>query len=477
MGAVGQDVHLIATHYNAHKFRAIAPSVFALWSAIGAQEAIIMKRAHLLGFQPLLIAGTFIALQTLASQSPGQEQRRAPILIPGIQEPEEMRVEPVPTKKIDLTVPERLMAEALQNSDKSKPTSLLPALNLILATYTNFSDGYIMRAFALCDAGADPAAIAADLDRALQHSSAPRTGKESSLSLLSTRAKMQLARGDYVAALDGLEKAILADLASATQFTNSSAAQPEKTASACVWTEPDMDALVQRFPADYRSHMFRGLYFSFFVNFSPEDWIIARATENFDRATRLNPRSALPQLFKARLLGHFFVFNTRLNQLGWGDAAREKLNTELAGEYTKALAVDPNLVLALKGRATALFNLKQFQKAIADYNRILELAPQDKSSYHDRGLAKMFLGRDYDAVSDFSAAIKIQPRELMQHYSYESRGDAHVKMGEWELAVRDFTAAISLQVGGSVLLMNVGQFRAIYPEYSAASNEAIARKI
>jgi tetratricopeptide (TPR) repeat protein len=89
----------------------------------------------------------------------------------------------------------------------------------------------------------------------------------------------------------------------------------------------------------------------------------------------------------------------------------------------------------------------------------------------------MQLDRDYDAISDFSSAIKIQPQEWNEHYSYENRADAYVKTRQWDLAIRDLTTAISLQVGRGVLLMNVDQFRAIYPEYKAASNEAIARKL
>src|SRR5262249_1448041 len=83
----------------------------------------------------------------------------------------------------------------------------------------------------------------------------------------------------------------------------------------------------------------------------------------------------------------------------------------------------------------------------------------------------------YDAVSDFSSAIKIQGRQLQEHYSYEGRADAYMKTRQWDLAIRDLTTAISLQVGGSLLLMSVDQFRGIYPEYKSASNEAIARKL
>ena len=78
----------------------------------------------------------------------------------------------------------------------------------------------------------------------------------------------------------------------------------------------------------------------------------------------------------------------------------------------------------------------------------------------DRGLAKTRLDRDYDAISDFGSAIKFQPRE---YYSYENRADANVKTRPWDRAIDDLTTAISLQVGPASLLMNVGQFRAIYP--------------
>jgi len=139
----------------------------------------------------------------------------------------------------------------------------------------------------------------------------------------------------------------------------------------------------------------------------------------------LNAKSALPQLFKAEILGNPLVFYKRLNQLGWGDAERDKLNYELLREYEKALSLDPNLLPALSGRALAHFNLKHFQNAIADYDKTLSLNPQDAVAYNDRGLAKLQLGRDDEAISDFSAAIKIKKRELLGFSSYENRADGN----------------------------------------------------
>ncbi len=117
-----------------------------------------MERRFLLGLKSFLVAGTVSALMAVVGTIAPAEQSRQLILIPGIQEPEEMRVEPFPTAKHDLTAPERMLGEALQKSDSRNPATLLPALNRILAQYPDFSDGYVMRAFALCDPGNDRAA-------------------------------------------------------------------------------------------------------------------------------------------------------------------------------------------------------------------------------------------------------------------------------------------------------------------------------
>lgn len=61
--------------------------------------------------------------------------------------------------------------------------------------------------------------------------------------------------------------------------------------------------------------------------------------------------------------------------------------------------------------------------------------------------------------------------------SFLRRADAYMKMRQWDLAVRDLTTAISLQIDAACLLMNINQFRALYPEYKAASDEAVARKL
>ena len=156
---------------------------------------------------------------------------------------------------------------------------------------------------------------------------------------------------------------------------------------------------------------------------------------------------------------------------------REDFNPDQLNELNRALALDPDFLLALNERALTYFHMKQFQEAMLDYDKIFKLDPNDDASYNDRGQAKLQLGRSYEAISDFSAAIKIKKRELQKSSSYENRANAYMKTQQWGLAIHDLTTAISLQIGGMVLISNINQFRALYPEYQTVADETIARKL
>jgi tetratricopeptide (TPR) repeat protein len=398
-----------------------------------------------------------------------EDRHREPILIPGIQEPQEMGVEPFPINVP--TAPERMLGEAMESAgSNSSPVALLPALNRILAKYPDYSDGYVMRLGSLCD-GSDRAAILSNINSALKYVSNSRSGKDSLGSLLSMRAKVEHTSGDDAGAMEDLDKAIHANLADSTQFVNSGAIAPENAASACTWTEPDMAALVQRYPADYRAYLFRGLYYGFFTQWNQDS--LKPAIENLRQAVEMNASSALPHFFIAHILSRAFS----IKRLGMSDAQRDDLNHTLLDELNKALTLDPNLLPALRDRAEAYFQLKQFQQAVPDYDKILSLNPTDAGAYNDRALAKMQLSNTYDAISDFGKAIENKKRELQQSSSYENRADAYMQTQQWDLAIRDLTTAISLQTGGIVLLSNIKQFRALYPEYATASDDAVARKL
>lgn len=260
-----------------------------------------------------------------------------------------------------------------KRSATTRNQKLLPALDRILKKYRDYSDGYSMRLAALCS-GNDLKAILFNLNSALRYVNNSRVGKDSRNGLLSMRAKIEHSQGEDLEALRDLESAVQANLADSPQFVNSGAVAPEKNAPVCTWTEPDMDALVQRFPNDYRSHEFRGLYYAFFASWDEPS--LKSAVDNLRRAIEINGKDASL---------HFLIANTfnrafSIKRYGLSDVDRNKLDETILEELNKALNLDPNLLPALSQRAQAYFDLKQIAQAVSDYDKIVALDP--KSPLH-----------------------------------------------------------------------------------------------
>lgn len=443
--------------------------------------------------------GNFTSLVPAASggRVHATDEQRPPILIPGVQEPDEMRVEPVPFNKPTLSAPEQMLAKVITGNQQD----WLPALNSILASYPDFAEAYILRLDPLCKSG-DRTAIQSDLNNALKfignsNDSFSSAMKEQLPDLLSMRAKIEYTNGDYKGAMDDLEKLIRTG--EPMRFANDGGIAPEQKQSMCTWSQPDMDSLVQRFPRDYRSYMYRGLYFGFFTTFGNK-WV-APATADLRRAAELNANSPLPNLFIAEILSNPMVEDGLESKLvdaqlhkhkqftpldGLIASASHEVAREILPYYDKALALDPNLIPALTGRAIQYQHLGEYQKEIADWDKVIAADPNAGTAYADRGSAKMQLGQNYEAIADFTMAIRIQGRKGLDStilsnaliaMSYESRADAYMNTRQWSLAIKDLTTAISIQVGQDSMSMGINQFRALYPEYNSASDQALARKL
>jgi tetratricopeptide (TPR) repeat protein len=200
---------------------------------------------------------------------------------------------------------------------------------------------------------------------------------------------------------------------------------------------------------------------------------LSRAFDDFDKAAKLNPASALPHLFKAEVFSRTFFFQ----MMSIYDAQQDKLNGTMLGLLDGTLAYDSDNIWALKERALTYTHLKNWSQAISNYDRALKADPKDYASLNDRALAKIQIGETHEAISDLSEAIRNKERQLQHSESYQARADAYLKTQQWDLAAHDLTTAISLEIGGQVLLGNIDQFRALYPEYRTATDEAVARKL
>lgn len=99
------------------------------------------------------------------------------------------------------------------------------------------------------------------------------------------------------------------------------------------------------------------------------------------------------------------------------------------------------LSYALNNKAVALYRKKEYDKAISDYNKALELNPENEKIYIGRGVVYI-MKEDFDkAITDFDIAIKLNPEH---DESYINRGVAYGGKGEFDKAISDFDIGIDL---------------------------------
>ena len=85
--------------------------------------------------------------------------------------------------------------------------------------------------------------------------------------------------------------------------------------------------------------------------------------------------------------------------------------------------------------------LTQFELALADFTRAIEIDPKDEDAYRERGNVYLLKGELGKAIEDFNKIIDINPGSVFGHYN---RGIALLRKGESERAIAAFTAAINI---------------------------------
>ena len=103
-------------------------------------------------------------------------------------------------------------------------------------------------------------------------------------------------------------------------------------------------------------------------------------------------------------------------------------------------------------RAQDKFELADYEEAILDYNKALELSPTEICLvYSMRGNAKRNLG-DFDgAISDQNKALDFDP---LYTDGYFNRGSAKYKMGDFAGAIEDYTQVIKINPKDSDAFFN-----------------------
>lgn len=121
-------------------------------------------------------------------------------------------------------------------------------------------------------------------------------------------------------------------------------------------------------------------------------------------------------------------------------------NPVIKPQPTPAVKIQPTPVptptaIDFQRRANASVANGEFDSAIADYSKVIEMKSADATTYLNRGFSHFNKKNIELAIADYDKAIEINPKELM---AYLKRAQANEETGKIETAIADYQKALEL---------------------------------
>ena len=151
--------------------------------------------------------------------------------------------------------------------------------------------------------------------------------------------------------------------------------------------------------------------------------------------------------------------------LAGADVSREQRLDSCTAVIKAGLEMPHNLAIAFNNRGNVHVNLKDYDRAVADYDRAIELNPKYAVAFNNRGFAYRSKGRYDRAIQDYDRAIEISPSYALAFFgrglAFQDKAqwdfDAYLNEGRYEdLAIRDYDEAIRLNPKNAAAFNNRG---------------------
>jgi Flp pilus assembly protein TadD len=207
-----------------------------------------------------------------------------------------------------------------------------------------------------------------------------------------------------------------------------------------------IDYLIQRAPDffDWRSSLFK-------LSMDRESLNWESIIACLERGKLEDYLSLTPQERKRELV----KIQTLIDEDGQTEAQKAKLFYEQAllydfaeqyakaiASYDKALEIKPDKHDAWNNRGIALGNLGRLSEAIASYDKALEIKPDKHEAWNNRGSALDDLGRLSEAIASYDKALEIKPDK---HEAWYNRGYALGNLGRLSEAIASYDKALEIK--------------------------------
>jgi tetratricopeptide (TPR) repeat protein len=187
-----------------------------------------------------------------------------------------------------------------------------------------------------------------------------------------------------------------------------------------------------------------------------------------DDLQQINQKIAL--LERARCLDPEFTLS--IERLAEALSRRARYYAWEGKEYNKAitdldyiLQLNPNNKAIFFDRGAAKYELNDYKGSIEDYNRVIEFDPDNAAAFNNRGGAKDDIGDYTGAISDYDRAIDIKPDYTA---ALNNRGISKYNLGEYADAIVDFNSIIDIDSEKFNTFMNRGVCRRYMGDFIGA---------
>jgi tetratricopeptide (TPR) repeat protein len=148
---------------------------------------------------------------------------------------------------------------------------------------------------------------------------------------------------------------------------------------------------------------------------------------------------------------------TQLSALDWflrGNDWYENGDPDRAiADYNRAIEINPNFADVYNNRGLAWDIKGDYDRAIADYSKAIEIDPRFSDPYNNRGIVWDIKG-DYDrAIADYNKALELYPHFAGAYYN---RGNVWYMKGDPDRAIADYDKALEIDPRFSVAYNNRG---------------------
>ncbi len=161
-----------------------------------------------------------------------------------------------------------------------------------------------------------------------------------------------------------------------------------------------------------------------------DDW--KQAATYYERALAVSQQTNIPIASLRTEVVYYYLGNSSYYR---------ELDEKAIASYDKAIEINPDDDYAWNNRGVALGNLGKYEKEIASYEKAIEINPDYDYAWYNRGVALGNLGKYEKAIASYEKAIEINPD---YDAAWNNRGVALGNLGRSEKAIASFDKAIEI---------------------------------